>query len=136
MLLTFAYVMVKLLRQFDPRIGFSIKGFIDGGTTSLVNLIGRRWLHLDAERNPRGIFQDRAVNIEQHDESLLSIVVLRGPIPVSHAGRDNLCHPGLRCDCGNNHWIARAYLYPIPCLRQARLAVLGLAQGVSRIQLL
>jgi len=34
-------------------------------------------------------------------------------------------HRGLRRDCGNNHRIARADLYPVSCLRQAGLAVLG-----------
>src|SRR5208282_2430455 len=116
----------ELLRQFDPRTWFFHQGLYRWWHNKSSEPDWRRWFHLDAERDPRGIFQDRAVNIEQHDESLLCDRVLRGPIPVSHAGRDNLCHPGLRCDCGNDHWIARAYLYPIPCLRQARLALLVL----------
>jgi len=40
MLLTFAYVMVNYYGSSIPGLGFSIKGFIDGGTISLVNLIG------------------------------------------------------------------------------------------------
>src|SRR6202161_1936689 len=40
MLLTFAYAMVNYYDTSIPGLGFSIKGFIDGGTTSLVNLIG------------------------------------------------------------------------------------------------
>jgi hypothetical protein len=40
MLLTFAYVMVNYYDSSIPGLGFSIKGFIDGGTISLVNLIG------------------------------------------------------------------------------------------------
>src|SRR6202142_3977009 len=40
MLLTFAYAMVNYYDSSIPGLGFSIKGFIDGGTTSLVNLIG------------------------------------------------------------------------------------------------
>jgi len=40
MLLTFAYVMVNYYDSSIPGLGFSIKSFIDGGTTSLVNLIG------------------------------------------------------------------------------------------------
>src|SRR6202020_2747986 len=53
-----------------------------------------------------------------------------------HAAYLRLCNPGLRGNCSNDHRIARADLYSIPCLRQARLVVLGLAQGLSRIQLL
>ena len=40
MLLTFAYVMVNYYDSSIPGLGFSIKGFIDGGTINLTNLIG------------------------------------------------------------------------------------------------
>jgi type IV secretory pathway VirB6-like protein len=40
MLLTFAYAMVNYYNSSIPGLGFSIKGFIDGGTTNLVNIIG------------------------------------------------------------------------------------------------
>src|ERR1700752_112900 len=40
MLLTFAYAMVNYYDTSIPGLGFSIKGFIDGGTINLVNLIG------------------------------------------------------------------------------------------------
>jgi type IV secretory pathway VirB6-like protein len=40
MLLTFAYAMVNYYDSSIPGLGVSIKGFIDGGTTNLVNLIG------------------------------------------------------------------------------------------------
>jgi type IV secretory pathway VirB6-like protein len=40
MLLTFAYAMVNYYDSSIPGLSFSIKSFIDGGTTSLVNLIG------------------------------------------------------------------------------------------------
>jgi len=40
MLLTFAYVVVNYYDSSIPGLGFSIKGFIDGGTINLVNLIG------------------------------------------------------------------------------------------------
>src|SRR6202158_92746 len=40
MLLTFAYVMVNYYDSSIPGLGFSLKGFIDGGTIDLVNLIG------------------------------------------------------------------------------------------------
>src|SRR5207302_11338976 len=40
MLLTFAYVMVNYYDSSIPGLGFSIKGFIDGGAINLVNLIG------------------------------------------------------------------------------------------------
>ncbi len=40
MLLTFAYAMVNYYDSSIPGLGFSVKGFIDGGTINLVNLIG------------------------------------------------------------------------------------------------
>ena len=40
MLLTFAYVMVNYYNSSIPGLGFSLKGFIDGGTINLVNVIG------------------------------------------------------------------------------------------------
>jgi hypothetical protein len=40
MLLTFAYAMVNYYDTPIPGLGFSLKGFIDGGTINLVNLIG------------------------------------------------------------------------------------------------
>jgi len=40
MLLTFAYVLTAFYDSSIPGLGFSLKGFIDGGTTNLVNLIG------------------------------------------------------------------------------------------------
>jgi hypothetical protein len=40
MLLTFAYAMVNYYDSSIPGLGFSIKSFIDGGTISLVNLVG------------------------------------------------------------------------------------------------
>ena len=69
MLLTFAYAMVNYYDTSIPGLGFSIKGFIDGGTINLSEPDWVRWFHHDAERDPRGILQDRAVDPEQHDES-------------------------------------------------------------------
>jgi hypothetical protein len=40
MLLTFAYAMVNYYDSAIPGLGFSVKGFIDGGTANLVNVIG------------------------------------------------------------------------------------------------
>ena len=136
MLLTFAYVMVNYYDSSIPGLGFSIKGFIDGGTINLVNLIGSdgsttmlNEIHAASSKTGPSILNSMM-------SPYYAIVYFVGAIPVSHAGRDRFRNPGLRSDCGNDHRIARADLYPISCLRQTRLAVLGMAQGVSRIQLL
>ena len=136
MLLTFAYAMVNYYDSSIPGLGFSIKGFIDGGTINLVNLIGADGSTTMLNEIHTASVQDRAVDTEQHDESVLRDRVLCGPIPVSPAGRDRFRNSGLRRNCGNDHRITRADLYPVSCLRQTRLVVLGMAQGVSRIQLL
>jgi hypothetical protein len=103
MLLTFAYVMVNYYDSSIPGLGFSIKGFIDGGTISSSQPDWVGWFKHDAKRDSRGIFQDRAVNIEQHDESLLRDRVLPCAIPVSCPGRDRIRNCGLWSDCGNDH---------------------------------
>jgi len=40
MLITFAYCFVKFYDSAIPGIGYSLKGFVSGGTSSLVNYIG------------------------------------------------------------------------------------------------
>src|SRR5450631_1310404 len=40
LLITFAYCFVKFYDNSIPGIGYSLKGFISGGTSSLVDLIG------------------------------------------------------------------------------------------------
>ena len=136
MLLTFAYAMVNYYDTSIPGLGFSIKGFIDGGTTSLVNLIG-------ADGSTSMLNEIHTASAKTGPSMLNSmmnpyyaIVYFVGPISLSHAGRYHLRNSGLRRNCGNDHRITRADLHPISCRRQTRLVVLGLAQGVSRIQLL
>ena len=118
MLLTFAYVMVNYYDSSIPGLGFSIKGFIDGGTINLVNLIGSDGSNTMLNEIHAGILQDRPVNTEHRDESLLRNRVLRGAIPISHAGRDCVRNCGLWSDCGHDHRSARSDLYPVPCRRQ------------------
>ncbi len=65
MLLTFAYAMVNYYDTSIPGLGFSIKGFIDGGTIKSSEPDWSGWLHHDAERDPHRLLQDRAVDIEQ-----------------------------------------------------------------------
>ena len=40
MLITFAYCFVRFYDGSIPGIGYSLKGFISGGTSSLVDYIG------------------------------------------------------------------------------------------------
>ena len=52
MLLTFAYVMVNYYDSSIPGLGFSIKGFIDGGTIKSREPNWIRWFKHHAERDP------------------------------------------------------------------------------------
>ena len=136
MLLTFAYVMVNYYDSSIPGLGFSIKGFIDGGTINLVNLIGSDGSNTMLNEINAASSKTGPGDAEHHDVPLLRDRVLCGAVPFSAAGRNRVRNRGLRRNRGNDHRIARADLYSIPCLRQARLVVLGMAQGLSRIQLL
>ena len=42
MMITFAYCFVRFYDGSIPGIGYSLKGFISGGTSSLVDYIGKR----------------------------------------------------------------------------------------------
>lgn len=44
MLITFAYVMVKFYDNTIPGVGYSLRGFINGGAQYLVTLIGSQSL--------------------------------------------------------------------------------------------
>ena len=126
----------ELLRQFHPRTWLFPQGLHRRRHNQSCEPNWIRWFQHHAERDQCGIFQDRAGTAEYHDVPLLRDRVLCGAIPPSPVGRNCFCNRGLRRNCGNDHRIARADLYSVPCLRQARLVVLGMAQGLSRIQLL
>ena len=81
MLLTFAYAMVNYYDSFDPRTWLFHQGLYRRRNNKSSEPDWRRWLNFDAERDPHGIRQDRAINPEQHDESVLRHRVLCGPIP-------------------------------------------------------
>src|SRR5579863_2507018 len=136
MLLTFAYVMVNYYDSSIPGLGFSIKGFIDGGTINLVNLIGSdgsntmlNEIHAASAKPGPSILTSMmspyyaiVYFAVQFFLALLAAIVSAilayGAIAATIIG------------------LLGADLHPVPRLRQTRLVVLGMAQGVSRIQLL
>jgi hypothetical protein len=115
MLLTFAYAMVNYYDTSIPGLGFSIKGFIDGGTINLVNLIGSDGLSTMLN-DIHGVVEDRAVDADQHDVSLLLPCLLRRAVPFGALGRHRFRHPGLWCNRSHDYRIAGANLHPIPRL--------------------
>ena len=50
MLLTFAYVLVAFYDSAIPHVGYSLKGFINGGAQYLVAIIGNDSVTIHAER--------------------------------------------------------------------------------------
>src|ERR1700685_363126 len=126
----------ELLRQFHSRTWLFSQGLHRRRHDQSCESNWIRWFHHHAERDQCCIFQDRAGTPEYDDVPLLCDGVLCGAIPPGLVGRNRFRNRGLWRNCGNDHRIARADLYSIPCLRQTRLVVLGMAQGLSRIQLL
>ena len=136
MLLTFAYVMVNYYDSSIPGLGFSIKSFIDGGTTSLVNLIG-------ADGSTSMLSQIHAASSKTGPSMLNSMMspyyaivyfVVQFLLAMLAAIISAILAYG--AIAATIIGLLGSDLYPISCLRQARLAVLGLAQGLSRIQFL
>ena len=136
MLLTFAYAMVNYYDSSIPGLGFSIKGFIDGGTINLVNLIGSDGSTTMLNEIHSASSKTGPSMLNSVMSPYYAIVYFVVQFLLATAGRNHFRDPCLRRNCGNDHRITRADLHPISRLRQARLVVLGMAQGVSRIQLL
>src|SRR5271163_406273 len=133
MLLTFAYAMVNYYDTSIPRTWLLHQGLHRRRHDQSYERHWVRWFHHHAERDPLGILENRAIDAEQRHVSVLRHCVFCRAVSFSHAGRNHFRDPSLRRDCGHDHWIARAYLHPIPRRRQTRLVVLGVAQGVPRI---
>ena len=136
MLLTFAYVMVNYYDSSIPGLGFSIKGFIDGGTINLVNLIGSDGSTTMLNEIHAASSKTGPSMLNSMMSPYYAIVYFVVQFLLALLAAIVSAIRGLWRNCGNDHRITRADLYPVSCLRQARLAVLGMAQGVSRIQLL
>ena len=112
MLLTFAYAMVNYYDSSIPGLGFSIKGFIDGGTINLVNLIGSdgsttmlNEIHAASSKTGPSL-------ADQHDVALLLDCVLCRAVPFGPAGGNRFRHSRLRRNPRNYHRIARAIFIP------------------------
>jgi hypothetical protein len=132
------YAMVNYYDSSIPGLGQSIKGFIDGGT---IKSCEPHWATDGSTTMLNEIHAASSKTAPAMLNSLMNpyyaIVYFAVQFLISHLlAAISFRHPGLWSNRGNDHWIARADLHPVSCLRQARLAVLGMAQGVSRIQLL
>ena len=62
LLITFAYCFVKFYDSSIPGIGYSLKGFISGGTSSLVDYIGNDSTPRGPRHDPHGVGQASEVS--------------------------------------------------------------------------
>ncbi len=136
MLLTFAYVMVAYYDSSIPGLGFSLKGLIDGGTANLVNLIG-------ADGSASMLNEIHSASSKTGPSMLSSIMspyyaivyfVVQFLLAVLAAVVSAILAYG--AVASTHHRPIRPALHSFPCLRQTRLAVLGMVENISRLQLL
>jgi len=129
--LTFAYAMVNYYDTSIPGLGFSIKGFIDGGTINLVNLIGSDGSstmlnEIHAASSKTGPSMLTSMMSPYYSLVFFAVQFLLALLAAIVSAI--LAYGAI---AGNAHRIARPDLYPISRLRQAGLAVLG--AGLRRI---
>jgi hypothetical protein len=103
LLITFAYCFVKFYDGSIPGIGYSLKGFIGGGTSSLVDYIGKdstqevqNTIHLDLRQDWRPIANvHRTLHIRLHVHRsilpkppcrLISVILAYGTIGATVVG--------------------------------------------------
>ena len=135
LLITFAYCFVKFYDGSIPGIGYSLKGFISGGTSSLVDYIGsdstqevQNTIHTALSKVGSDVaVVHRTIHVALHIDS--------SDHP-QHSDGTDWRHHRLRSNRSHDHRPARSGLHPVDGLRQDRLPLLGLAQGLSRFRVL
>ena len=130
LLITFAYCFVKFYDGSIPGIGYSLKGFISGGTSSLVDYIGNDSTPGGSKHDPHSSGQDREPVAFFHRTVHASLHLYSSNHPQHSDGTDR-GHHRLWRNWRNDHWVARSGLHPVDGFRQNRLPLLGMAQGLS-----
>ena len=131
-LITFAYCFVKFYDGSIPGIGYSLKGFISGGTSSLVDYIGH-----DSTQEVQNTIHTALGKVGTLSPSLTEPYTLlctyTVQIVLSILDRADRRHHRLRRDRRNHHRLAGAGVHSLDGVRQNRFSVLGMAQGVSQV---
>ena len=92
LLITFAYCFVKFYDSTIPGIGYSLKGFISGGTSSLVDYIGTEATQqmqntIHAALNQAGtVWRQANVPVNDNQNSRLSVELVSSPVCAVDAG--------------------------------------------------
>ena len=135
MLITFAYCFVKFYDGSIPGIGYSFKGFISGGTSSLVDYIGN-----DSTQEVQNTIHTALGKVGNHVPSFTEPYTLlctyTVQIVLSILDRSYRGHHRLRRNRSNDHRTAGPRLHSLDGLRQDRIPILGMAQGISRLRVL
>ena len=132
LLITFAYCFVKFYDGSIPGIGYSLKGFVSGGTSSLVDYIGS-----DSTQEVQNTIHTALSKVGTLSPSLTEPYTLlctyTVQIILSHSHGTHRGHHRLRGNRRNDHWLARPGVHSVDGLRQNRISVLGMAQGFRRL---
>ena len=136
MLITFAIRDGELLRQHHPRTWLFHQGLYRRRNNQSCQPHWSGWFKHDAERDPRGIVQDRAVHVESLMNPYYAIVYFVIQFLLATCWPRSYAPSWPMEQCGSDHRPPRSDLHPVSCLRQAGVAVLGMAQGISRVLLL
>ncbi len=116
MLITFAYTMVKFYDNSIPGVGYSLRGFINGGAQYLVSVIGTDSVTsiqntLSQAQSTSGPGIAKAM---MNPYFALVYVIIQVMIAVLVSGRKR--HHRLRRDRQRSHRIAWPGVHPFPCL--------------------
>src|ERR1019366_8041087 len=103
----------ELLGQFDPRAWLLHQELHSRWHDQFRCPDRSGWVHDGGERDPGGIVEDRAIDADQHDYSVLLTCILRRAISFGTACSNSFGDPRLRRNRGDDHRIARADLHPI-----------------------
>jgi len=132
LLLTFAYCFVKFYDGSIPGIGYSLKSFISGGTSSLVDYIGN-----DSTQEVQTTIHNALAKVGTMSPSLTEPYTLlctyTVQIILSILTALICSHHCVRGHRGNHYRLARSRVHSMDGIRQDRLSVLGMVEGLHRI---
>ena len=135
LLITFAYCFVKFYDGSIPGIGYSLKGFVSGGTSSLVDYIGSDSTQEVQNTITHRTESDRNAVAFVYRTVYASLHIYRSGHP-QHSDCAHRRHHRLRRDRSYDYWLAGASVHSVDGLRQDRIPVLGMAQSLRGLRVL
>jgi hypothetical protein len=126
---------VKFYDGSIPGIGYSLKGFVSGGTSSLVDYIGN-----DSSQEVQNTIHSALAKNRQSVPSAYRTV--HAPLHFHSSACPqrldwlDLRNRRVRRDRGNRHWHSWTCFHSVDGFRQNRFPFLGLAQSIPRLRIL